>query len=91
MKKQILSSTKVFTSSLPIDLCNSIDQYALENNIPKNKVIEKALLLFFEGIERQEFRESLKKYGRDAEFVELAEWGMDDYSKGLEKYPYEKR
>lgn len=83
--------TKVFTSSLPIDLTEEVENYAITNKVPKNKVIELALRAFFKGIERKEFVESLKKYGRDPEFKEMAEWGIHDFTKQLDKYPYETR
>ena len=86
-----MQKSKVYTSSLSTQLSDQVEIYANTHKVPKNKVIEMAIVAFFNGIERQEFIDSIKKYGRDPEFVEMAELGMDDYSKQLEKYPYETR
>ncbi|MEO5581695.1 MAG: hypothetical protein ABIR66_03315 [Saprospiraceae bacterium] len=86
-----MQKSKVYTSSLSSELSIQVEDYASTNKIPKIKVIEMALVSFFNGIEKQEFIDSLKKYGRDPEFVETAEWGMADCSSQLEKYPYESR
>ena len=42
-----MSKSYVFTSNLPIDLKEKIEQYATKHGIPENKVLEKALSLFF--------------------------------------------
>ncbi len=91
MRKRISTKPKVFTSSLTEEVSKKLDLYSIKNNLPKNKIIEEALLFYFRNIERKKFRESLKNYGRDPEFIDLAEEGMKDYADHLRKYPYESR
>lgn len=82
-----MSKPQVFTSSLPLELKETLEEYATKHRLPKNKVIEQALDFFFHEQKRKAFVEGLKKYGHDKEMVEMAEWGMDDYADQLKKYP----
>jgi hypothetical protein len=77
----------VFTSNIPLELKEKIEQYSTKHHIPKNKVLEKALSLFFHEEKRKAFAEGIKKYGQNPENIEIAEWGMTDYAEQLKKYP----
>ena len=78
-----MSKSQIFTSSLPIDMSQKIEQYASKHKIPKNKVIEKALEMLFNEEKRKSFIEGVKKWGMDPENLEWAEMGMKDYSEQL--------
>lgn len=81
-----MSKSQVFTGSLPLDLKQTLAEYATKHQIPKNKVIEQALTFFFYEEKRKTFIDGIKKYGQDKENIELAEWGMDDYAEQLNRY-----
>ncbi len=87
-KYHALSKPQVFTSSLPLELKETLEKYASKHHLPKNKVIEQALAFFFHEQKRKAFVEGLKKYGHDKAMTEMAEWGMDDYADQLKKFPY---
>ena len=82
----IQKSNKTITSSLPIELCKKIDDYAGKNNMAKNQVLIGALELFFKEERRKKFVEGIKKYGMDDENVEMAEWGMKEYTEDLKEF-----
>lgn len=82
-----MSKSYVFTSNISIELKEKIEQYATKHQIPKNKVLEKALSIFFHEEKRKAFAEGIKKYGQNPENIEIAEWGMADYAEQLKKYP----
>lgn len=82
-----MSKSYVFTSNISIELKEKIEQYATKHQIPKNKVLEKALSIFFHEEKRKAFAEGIKKYGQNPENIKIAEWGMADYAEQLKKYP----
>ncbi|MCH7402736.1 ribbon-helix-helix domain-containing protein [Belliella kenyensis] len=47
-----------FTSSLPNDLLEMLDEHAKKLDIPKNKLIEKALRLYLEHLKRAAYVKS---------------------------------
>jgi predicted transcriptional regulator len=73
-----------FTSSLPEDLMQALNQKADQLKMPKNKLIEKALRIYMEHLERAEYIKSYKKAGQDDEIMSIAEEGMAEYLKQLE-------
>jgi metal-responsive CopG/Arc/MetJ family transcriptional regulator len=73
-----------FTSSLPEDLMQALNQKADQLKMPKNKLIEKALRIYMEHLERAEYIKSYKKAGQDDEIMSIAEEGMEEYLKQLE-------
>jgi len=74
-----------FTSSLPDDLLNELAQKAKELKLPKNKLIEKALKLYLEHLDRAAYIKSYKRMANDPEMHMLAEEGMADYYRQLEE------
>lgn len=86
-----MSKPVVFTSSIPVELESKLSSYALSQKKAKNKIIEEALIQYFKNLEREQFRESLREFGRSTEFNEMAEWGLGDYSDQIAKFPYESR
>jgi len=73
------------TSTLPYELHHQLDHYAKLLSIPKNRLIEKALNDYFDKIKKAEYENSFKKAAGDAEIRSLAEDGLEDYLKMLDK------
>lgn len=74
-----------FTSSLPEELLKRLNEKAEKLAVPKNKIIEKALKIYLDQLNRAEYIQSYKQAGNDAEIMEIAEEGMADYFKQLEE------
>ncbi|MCH7412823.1 ribbon-helix-helix domain-containing protein [Belliella sp. R4-6] len=73
-----------FTSSLPNDLLEMLDEHAKKLEIPKNKLIEKALRLYLEHLKRAAYVNSYSQTKEDKDMVNLAEEGMAEYFKQIE-------
>ncbi len=76
---------RTFTSSLPDHLMQQLSDKAKSLSIPKNKIIECALALYLEHLEKAEYVKSYKLASKDADILSLAEEGLADYLKQLEK------
>ena len=74
-----------FTSTLPDDLLKLLSEKANNLSIPKNKLIETALRLYLEHLEKAEYIKSYKQAGKDKDILLIAEDGMNDYLRQLEK------
>ncbi len=74
-----------FTSTLPDSLLKLLDEKALELSMPKNKLIEKALSIYLDQLNKAEYLRSYKKMSKDADILSIAEEGLEDYFKQLEK------
>ncbi|MFT7033459.1 MAG: hypothetical protein ACJA2S_001967 [Cyclobacteriaceae bacterium] len=68
-----------FTSSLPDDLLMRLNTAAGKLNLPKNKLIEKALNLYLDHLNRAEYVASYKGAGQDIEVMQIAEESMVEY------------
>ena len=68
-----------FTSSLPYSLLHLLDEKSRELAIPKNKIIEKALSIYLEQLNRAAYIKSYKQMSEDANTLLMAEEGMADY------------
>lgn len=73
-----------FTSTLPDDLLDLLTEKAKSLSLPKNKLMEKALRLYLEHLEKAEYIKSYKTAASDADVMSKAEEGMADYLKQLE-------
>lgn len=73
-----------FTSSLPDDLLRNLADKSAELDVPKNKILEKALRVYLEHLEKAAYRKSYKMAGEDLEIMSVAEEGMADYLDQLE-------
>ena len=69
----------IFTSSLPDSLLQLLDEKSRELAIPKNKIIEKALFIYLEQLNRAAYIKSYKQMSEDANTLLMAEEGMADY------------
>ncbi len=72
-----------FTSTLPEDLLKELTDAAMNLNLPKNKLIEKALRLYLEQINKAAYIKSYREMGEDADVLKMAEEGMAEYAKQL--------
>jgi predicted transcriptional regulator len=68
-----------FTSSLPDDLLQSLAQKAKELSVPKNTLIERALRIYLEQLNRAADVKSYTQMAADTDLQMLAEEGMADY------------
>lgn len=74
-----------FTSSLPEDLILLLSQKAKELSIPKNKLIEKALRIYLDQLNKAAYIKSYRSMDDDSSIWKVAEEGMDDYLRQLEE------
>ncbi len=74
-----------FTSTLPDSLLELLTEKAKSLSVPKNKLIENALRLYLEHLEKAEYIKSYKKAAEDKDVLSMAEEGMEDYLKQLEE------
>ena len=73
------------TTTLPDDLLRLLGEKAKQYSLPKNKLIEKALRIYLEQLNRAEYIKSYKELAKDIDLLYIAEEGMEDYFKQLEK------
>ncbi len=74
-----------FTSTLPDDVWQQLSDMAKKLSLPKNKIIEKALKIYLDQLNRAEYVKSYKRAAVDEEILTIAEEGMEDYLKQLEE------
>jgi hypothetical protein len=74
-----------FTSTLPDDLLKLLADKAIALSLPKNKLIENALRLYLDHLEKAEYVRSYKQAASDKDVLIIAEEGMQDYLKQLEE------
>ncbi|PHR48116.1 MAG: CopG family transcriptional regulator [Fluviicola sp.] len=74
-----------FTSSLPNHLLKLLEQKAKELGMPKNKLIEKALSIYLDQLNRADYVKSYKRMGNDEDITQIAEEGMEDYLSQLDQ------
>lgn len=73
-----------FTSSLPDELLLKLHKSAASYSVPKNKLIEKALSIYLDQLERGEYIKSFKRAAHDPDVLLMAEEGMKDYLKQID-------
>jgi metal-responsive CopG/Arc/MetJ family transcriptional regulator len=74
-----------FTSSLPDDLLRSLAEKADKLSMSKNKLIENALRLYLEHLDKAEYIKSYQQAANDKDLLLLAEEGMEDYLNQLKE------
>lgn len=72
-----------FTSTMPDALFDLLSQKAKELNIPKNKLIERALVAYLTQLDKAAYIRSYKRMQLDKDILSMAEEGMADYHKIL--------
>jgi predicted transcriptional regulator len=73
-----------FTSNLPDDLLDQLAEKARKLSMPKNKLMEKALRIYLEHLNKSEYIKSYKMASEDQDIISLAEEGMEDYLRQLD-------
>ena len=68
-----------FTSTLPDELLNLLAERAIKHKMPKNKIIEKALRIYLEQLNKAEYVKSYRLASDDSDILSIAEEGMEDY------------
>jgi predicted transcriptional regulator len=68
-----------FTSSLPDDLLKRLAAVAQKLNMPKNRIIARALEVYLDQITKAEYIKSYKQMADDTDILSLAEEGMAEY------------
>ena len=74
-----------FTSTLSDQLLQRLAEKSSSLSVPKNKLIEIALRLYLEHLDKAEYIKSYKQASEDEDILLMAEEGMEDYLKQLEK------
>jgi metal-responsive CopG/Arc/MetJ family transcriptional regulator len=77
--------SSTYTSTLPADLMEKLNSYATRQGMQKNKVIEKALRRFFDEARKEEYTRSFQLAKGDQEMMTLAEEGMEEYLRIIDK------
>lgn len=72
-----------YTSTLPDSLLGRLDEASKELQIPKNKIIEKALTAFLDEIKRIQYVQSFSRAAKDEDTLLIAEEGMAEYYREL--------
>ena len=80
-----MKSTVTYTSTLPSDLSEALDQYAQLLKVPKNRLIEQALRSYFDKVKRAEYIKSFRRANQDEEMQKLANEGLEDYLKMIDE------
>ena len=68
-----------FTSTLPDDLLEMLNLKAKELHLPKNKLIEKALRIYLDQLNKSAYIKSYKRLSEDEDILKIAEEGMVEY------------
>ena len=68
-----------FSSNLPDDLLNMLSEKAKALSLPKNKLMENALRLYLQHLEKAEYIKSYQQAANDKDVLAIAEEGMEDY------------
>ena len=72
-----------FTSTLPEDLLKLLKEKADKFSVPMNKLIEKALRIYLDQLNRAEYVKSYKEAALDQDVMAMAEEGMEEYLQEL--------
>jgi len=80
-----MTNMTTYTSTLPDDIFQSLSIMAKSLSIPKNKIIERALLIYLDQLNKAEYISSYKHAANDVNILNIAEEGMEEYFNQLEK------
>jgi predicted DNA-binding protein len=79
-----LYNKSTYTSTLPEELIKQLKEVSARLSVPKNKIIEKALRIYLEQIERADYIASFREMQSDEDLLLIAEEGMAEYLKQTE-------
>ncbi|HET8829776.1 MAG TPA: ribbon-helix-helix protein, CopG family [Pelobium sp.] len=72
-----------FTSTLPDNIMKLLSEKAKALKLPKNKLIEKALEIYLDQLNKAEYIKSYKCAEDDDDILTMAEEGMAEYFKQI--------
>ena len=75
-----------FTSSLPDDLLKRLNDAAQKLNMPKNRLLERALEVYLDQLTKAEYIRSYKQAANDDDILLIAEEGMAEYLTQLNQH-----
>ncbi len=78
-----------YTSTLPDHLLKELAKASKDLKMPKNKIIEKAVEIYLEQLDKAAYRRSFKRASKDKDMMAMAEEGMADYYNQLLKFESE--
>jgi metal-responsive CopG/Arc/MetJ family transcriptional regulator len=78
-----------YTSTLPDELLKELADASKNLKMPKNKIIERAVKVYLEELDKAAFRKSFQRASKDEEMLAMAEEGMADYFQMLLDYENE--
>lgn len=73
-----------FTSTLPDDLIDLLAEMVAKLKLPRNRLIEKALRIYLDQLNKAEYMKSYKTAVDDKDILIIAEEGMEDYFKHID-------
>lgn len=68
-----------YTSTLPDHLLKELAKASKDLKMPKNKIIEKAVKVYLEQLDKAAYLRSYKRMDKDEDMIKMAEEGMADY------------
>ncbi len=74
-----------FTSTLPDNILQELSEKAKKLSLPMNKVIERALSIYLDQLNKAEYINSYKRAANDDNIISIAEEGMEEYLQQLNK------
>ena len=75
-----MKTSTVFTSTIAPELITWLDRKARSEKKTRRAVLEEAIRRYQREITRDHLREGFARAARDSGMLDLAEWGMNDYS-----------
>lgn len=74
-----MKNTTSFTSTISLELIAWIDKRARVEKRTRRAVLEEAVKTYQRESMKRSLQEGFAHAARDAEMIEMVEWGMDDY------------
>lgn len=75
-----MKTTLSFTSTISPKLIGWVDQRARAEKRTRRAVLEEAIKRYQRDAARESLKKGFERAALDADMLELAEWGMDDYA-----------
>ncbi len=74
---------RISASILPEDVLEKLKIQSSKLSVHRNKIIEKALRIYLDQLNRAEYVSSYKKAAKDTDIMSIAEEGMEEYLKQI--------
>jgi predicted transcriptional regulator len=76
-----MKNTDTFTSTISPELLRWLNKRAKQAKQTRRELLEDALVRYRKDVQRKNMRDGFKRAAADTSTLELAEWGMNDYSR----------